>query len=56
MRDIVDVLTTTSTEIFEEKKEALEKGDTTVTQQITEGNDIMSILSAYHLLLRYDYC
>jgi hypothetical protein len=50
MRDIVDVLTNTSVEIFEEKKKALEKGDTTVTQQIEEGNDIMSILSAYHLL------
>ena len=55
MRDIVDVLTNTSNEIFEEKKKALEKGDTTVTQQIDEGNDIMGILSTYHLLPRYDY-
>jgi hypothetical protein len=50
MRDIVDVLTNTSAEIFEEKKKALEKGDEAVSKQIDEGNDIMSILSAYHLL------
>ena len=49
LRDIVDVLTNTSVEIFEEKKKALEKGDKIVTQQIDQGNDIMSILSAYHL-------
>ena len=50
MRDIVDVLANTSAEIYEEKKKALEKGDVTVTQQIDQGNDIMSILSTYHLL------
>ena len=49
MRDIVDVLTNTSVEIFEEKKKALEREDITVTQQVEEGNDIMGILSAYHL-------
>ena len=50
MRDIVDVLTNTSVEIFEEKKKALEKGDAIVTQQIEEANDIMGILSACLLL------
>ena len=50
MRDMVDVLTKTSIEIYEEKKKALEKGDETVTQQIDSGKDLMSILSAYHLL------
>ena len=50
MRDIVDILDNTATEIFEEKKKALEKGDKIVSQQINEGNDIMGILSAYHLL------
>jgi len=50
MRDMVDVLTNTSIEIYEEKKKALEKGDETVTKQIDNGNNIMSILSAYHLL------
>jgi hypothetical protein len=50
MRDIVDILDTTAIEIFEEKKKALEEGDEAVTQQIGNGNDIMSILSAYRLL------
>ena len=50
MRDIVDVLNTTAAGIFEEKKKALEEGDEAVAHQIGEGNDIMSILSAYHLL------
>jgi hypothetical protein len=50
MRDIVDVLNTTAVGIFEEKKKALEEGDEAVARQIGEGNDIMSILSAYHLL------
>ena len=54
LRDIIDVLTKTSVEIFEKTKRALEKGDKTVTQQIDQGNDIMSILSAYHLLPWYD--
>ena len=50
MRDIVDVFANTSAEIFEEKKKALEKGDINFSQQVDKGNDIMSILSAYHLL------
>ena len=49
MRDIVDVLANTSAEIFEEKMKALKIGDKAVTQQIDNGNDIMSILSVYHL-------
>jgi len=44
LRDIVDLLANTSAEIYEEKRKALEKGDTTVTQQVDEGNDIMGIL------------
>ena len=56
MRDIVDVLANTSAEIFEEKMKALKIGDKAVTQQIDNGNDIMSILSAYHLLPWYNYC
>jgi hypothetical protein len=47
LRDIIDVVSNTSAEIFEEKKKALEKGDEAVTKQFDEGNDIMSILSAY---------
>ena len=50
VRDIVDVLHNTSVEIYEGKKKALEEGDEAVTQQIGQGNDIISILSAYHLL------
>ena len=50
MRDILNVLNNTAVEIFEEKKKALEEGDEAVTQQISKGNDIMSILSAYCLL------
>ena len=51
IRDIVDVLHNTTIEIFEAKKKALEEGDDAVAQQIGQGKDIMSILSAYcHLL------
>ena len=49
LRDIVDIIDNTSVEIFEGKKKALEEGDETVTQQIGQGKDIMSILSAYWL-------
>lgn len=52
IRDIADVFHNTSVEIFEAKKKALEEGDEAVTQQIGQGKDIMSVLSAYnHLLL-----
>ena len=51
MRDIVDTLHNVSVEIFGAKKKAPEEGDETVTQQIGQGKDIMSILSAYRLLL-----
>ena len=50
VRDIIDILANTSEEIFEEKKKALKKGDKIVTQQIDKGNDIMSILSEYHII------
>ena len=50
VRDIVDVLDTTAIEIIEGKQKALEEGDEAVTQQISNGNDIISILSAYRLL------
>lgn len=54
IRDIVDILNTTTVEIFEEKRKALEEGDEAVTEQIGKGNDIMSILSTYHLFPRYN--
>jgi len=53
LRDIVDVIEHTSVKIFEEKKKALEEGDEAAAQKISEAKDIMSILSAYHLLLWY---
>ena len=42
----MDVLHNTTVEIFEAKKKALEEGDEAVTQQIGQGKDFMSILSA----------
>ena len=46
IRDIVDVLHKTTVEIFEAKKKALEEGDEAVAQQIGQGKDFISILSA----------
>ena len=43
----MDVLHNTMVEVFEAKKKALEEGDEAVTQQIGQGKDFMSILSAY---------
>ena len=51
IRDIVDIIHNTSVEIFEAKKKALVAGDEAVTEQIGQGKDIMSILSAYCPLL-----
>lgn len=45
VRDIVDLLDNTSIEIYESKKAALEKGDKALEEQISQGKDIMSILS-----------
>ncbi|PPQ63163.1 hypothetical protein CVT24_005803 [Panaeolus cyanescens] len=44
MRDIVDVLHTTSVEIYESKKKAIQEGDEAVASQIGQGKDIISIL------------
>lgn len=46
IRDIVDVLHNTMVEVLEAKKKALEEGDEAVTQQIGQGKDFLSILSA----------
>ena len=37
----------TSTEVFEQKKKALQAGDEAVTKQVGEGKDIMSILCTF---------
>jgi len=44
MKVIVDTMCESSTEIYQAKKAALEKGDEGVTRQVGEGKDIMSIL------------
>ncbi|KAF9466558.1 cytochrome P450 [Collybia nuda] len=44
LRDIVDIMHNTSTEIFEEKKKALEEGNEAVLKQVGRGKDILSIL------------
>ncbi|TFK34561.1 cytochrome P450 [Crucibulum laeve] len=44
LRDVIDVLHNTSTEIFESKKRALEEGDEALSNQVAQGKDIMSIL------------
>ena len=43
---IVDTMADKSAEIFSEKKNGLASGDEAVLQQVGEGKDIMSILSA----------
>lgn len=45
LRDIVDIMDKTSRRIFQQKKEALEKGDEEVLNQVGKGKDILSILS-----------
>jgi hypothetical protein len=45
LKEIIDVIQNTSTEIFEAKKNALAKGDEVVAQQIGAGKDLLSILS-----------
>ena len=46
LRDLSDVLYKTSMEILESKKAALKAGDEAIKQQVGEGKDILSILSA----------
>ena len=42
---ISDIMDTTSRQIFQNKKDALAKGDEAVKNQIGRGKDIMSVLS-----------
>lgn len=46
LRDIIDIMHNTSTEIFDAKKKALEEGNEAVSKQVGRGKDILSILSA----------
>ncbi|KAG5338035.1 hypothetical protein C0989_008367 [Termitomyces sp. Mn162] len=45
MRDIVDTLDRTTTEIFEGKKRTLKEGDEALSKQVDQAKDILSILS-----------
>ena len=45
MRNVVETLQAKSSEIYMQKKAALEKGDDAMTHQIGEGKDILSVLS-----------
>ncbi len=47
VRDIVDVLSKTSTDIFELKKKALAEGDEALAKQVGRGKDILSILRTF---------
>ncbi|KAI0697071.1 cytochrome P450 [Cerioporus squamosus] len=44
MKKIVDTMYQRSTDIVNEKKEAMKKGDDAILRQVSEGKDIMSIL------------
>ncbi len=44
LKKIVDTMYQRSTDIVNEKKAAMDKGDEAVLRQFSEGNDIMSIL------------
>ena len=49
LRNMSDIMYKTSVEIYESKKAALAAGDEAVSQQIGQGKDILSILSAHFL-------
>ncbi len=44
-RDVLDTMYSTAVDIYNIKKAALEAGDAAVSQQISQGKDIISILS-----------
>lgn len=48
MRELVDTLHYSSSEILRQKTEALEKGDEEVMKQIGSGKDIMSVLCRFN--------
>ncbi|KAG5638782.1 hypothetical protein H0H81_010203 [Sphagnurus paluster] len=47
LKEIVTVMDNTSDEIFKEKKRALEKGDEVLRKDISQGKDIISILTQH---------
>ena len=56
LKEIVDVMDRTSTEVFEQKKKALQAGDEAVTKQVGEGKDIMSILCEFSISQSSLFC
>jgi len=53
LRDISDIFHNTAVEIINSKKRALEDGDEAVARQISQGKDILSILSRGFIFLDY---
>lgn len=53
LRDIADVLHSTSVEILETKKNALREGDKALAAQISQGKDVISILCMTPFTLHY---
>lgn len=49
LREIVDTLDRTATEVLQMKRAALERGDQELAQTTGEGKDIMSVLCKSHL-------
>ncbi|KAF9043393.1 cytochrome P450 [Panaeolus papilionaceus] len=49
MRDIIDTLHHTSLEIYKRKKQALLDGNLDVVEQVSNGNDILSILMKHNM-------
>ena len=47
LKNVIDTMTKKSSEIFNSKKQALQAGDEAVVQELSEGKDIMSILSTF---------
>ena len=47
LREIIDLIHSTSVDIFEMKKRALKEGDEAVERQVARGKDIMSILRRF---------
>lgn len=45
IKNVVDIMSARSYEIFNQKKDSLKDGDEAVVRQVGEGKDIMSILS-----------
>lgn len=51
VKEIIDTMDHNAHEIYNIKKAAFAKGDTEVVKQVSEGKDILSVLSMSHLLL-----